>query len=178
MEKISEKTENQRGTNKEYEREEHKRNRAKTKTTKYKIGISEYRDKESDMLSELTKIEENRDIKLLQRVILQSKDRNGRKTEQETDALKKQVPERNRTINSPNKPGENNKTGKKNKLHTIKIKQEEIEKSASNLYKFFTKNDKSKEIDLIKEQKRNKNETEDTKTWEETDSQIPRIEWQ
>ena len=95
MEKIPEKTENQRGTNKEYEREEHKRNRAKTKTTKYKIGISEYRDEESDMLSELTKIEENRDIKLLQRVILQSKDRNGQKTEQETDALKKQVPERN-----------------------------------------------------------------------------------
>ena len=59
-------------------------------------------------------MEESRDIKLLQRVILQSKDRNGRKTEQETD-LQKKVPERNRTTHSPDKPGESSKTRKKTK---------------------------------------------------------------
>ena len=100
--------------------------------------------------------------------------------EKNTDPVTK-VPEKNRT----QKYRQENITkavhsSKDHSPITLKIKQEKTEKSATNLFKFFTKNEKytNKKKNCSNNYNGSGNENKGHEEWEDTDIIIPKIKWQ
>ena len=118
----------------------------KSRGNRFTIGMNQEGENNSTMLTELQRIDERNELKLLQKAIEESKERHKDNLQQtETSKNMDYIPEKNgiRPM-CKNIPKIGTKSTDK-KHHMVKIKKEEIEKSATNLYKFFTKNAREKE---------------------------------
>ena len=148
----------------------------KSRGNRFTIGMKQKGENNSTMLTELQRIDERNELKLLQKAIEDSKERYKDNLQQtETSKNMDYIPEKNGTRPMcKNIPKIGTKSTDK-KHHTVKIKKEEIEKSATNLYKFFTKNAREKE----KKYNQGKNEEQkSTLLWEDDESSVPKIIWQ